>query len=206
MRVLIATHNRGKLREYIDLLADIAGTAAVEWLSLDDVGISGEVEETGATMEENARLKALTYARLSGLLTLADDSGLEVDALGGEPGVRSARFGGPKASDSDRIAKLLEMMEDIPPAERGAQFRCVIAISTPQGEVHTAEGVCRGQIAYAPRGMHGFGYDPIFYIPGLRMTLAEAEPEIKNRISHRARAVEAIKPILRELIARASKA
>lgn len=205
MKVLIATHNRGKLREYRDLLADIAGDMAVEWLSLDDVGIGDEVEETGATMEENARLKALTYARLSGLLTLADDSGLEVDALGGEPGVQSARFGGLEAGDRGRIAKLLELMKGIPTAERGAQFRCAIAVSTPQGEVHTSEGVCRGQIAHEPRGTHGFGYDPIFYIPGLRMTLAEAKPEIKNRISHRARAVEAIKPVLRDLIARAGR-
>ncbi len=202
VKVLIATHNRGKLREYADLLADVAGDLRVEWLSLDDVGISAEVEETGTTMEENARLKALTYARLSGLLTLADDSGLEVDALGGAPGVQSARWGGPEANDHDRIAKLLEMMKDVPPAERGAQFRCVIAISTPQGEVHTSEGVCRGQIAYEPRGTHGFGYDPIFHVSGLRMTLAEAAPHIKNRISHRAQAVEGIKPVLRRLIAR----
>lgn len=206
VKVLIATHNRGKLREYADLLADVAGDLAVEWLSLDDVGISAEAEETGTTMEENARLKALTYARLSGLLTLADDSGLEVDALGGAPGVQSARFGGPEADDGDRIAKLLALMQDVPPNERGAQFRCVIAVSTPQGEVYTSEGVCRGQIAYEPRGTHGFGYDPIFHIPGLRMTLAEAEPRIKNRISHRARAVEGIKPVLRDLIIRESKA
>lgn len=201
MKVLVATRNPGKLREYAELLADLdTGGLLVEWLSLADAGIDDEVDETGETMEENARLKAAAYARLSGLLTLADDSGLEVDALGGAPGVHSARFSGPGANDMDRYVKLLDLLRDVPTAERGAQFRCVVAVCTPEGEMHTAEGICRGQIAYEPRGTHGFGYDPVFYLPGLRMTLAEAGPEIKNHISHRAQALAAIRPTLERLI------
>jgi XTP/dITP diphosphohydrolase len=201
MKVLVATSNPGKLREYAELLADLdTGGLLVEWLSLADVGIDDEVDETGETMEENARLKAAAYSRLSSLLTLADDSGLEVDALGGAPGVHSARFSGPGANDIDRYQKLLDLLRDVPPGERGAQFRCVVALCAPEGEMHTAEGICRGQIAYEPRGTHGFGYDPVFYLPGLRMTLAEAGPEIKNRISHRARALAAIRPVLEALI------
>jgi XTP/dITP diphosphohydrolase len=203
VKILIATRNPGKLREYRDLLADLpTGTESLEWVLLTDIGIEVDVEETGTTFEENARLKAAAYSQMSGLLTLADDSGLEVDALGGSPGVRSARYAGPGASDSDRYQKLLRELEGVPSEARTARFRCVVAVSTPEGEIHTASGDCPGQIAFEPRGSFGFGYDPVFYMPDRGLTMAELPPEIKNRISHRARALEAIKPTLSDLISR----
>lgn len=196
MKILVATHNKGKLREYAELLADLP----VEWVSLADVGIGEDVKETGETFEENARLKATTYARQSGLLTLADDSGLEVEALGGEPGVRSARYAGPEASDQDRYRLLLANLEGVPEEERKARFVCVIAVATPEGDTITAEGFRGGFIAHEPRGEHGFGYDPVFWVPGYRVTMAELPPEVKNHISHRAQAIKAIKPELEKLI------
>ncbi|HEC23927.1 MAG TPA: XTP/dITP diphosphatase [Chloroflexi bacterium] len=203
MKVLIATRNRGKLREYADLLADLtAGGQPIEWVSLADLGIEREVEETGTTFEENARLKATAYARESGLLTLADDSGLEVDALGGAPGVHSARYGGPELDDEGRYRLLLEALKGVPEGKRSARFRCVVAITTPEGELHTAEGTCEGRIAREPKGEHGFGYDPVFVVEEYGRTMAELGPEIKNRISHRARALEAIRPVLATLLVR----
>ncbi len=196
MKLLIATRNRGKLREYEALLADLG----LELVDLNSAGITLEVEETGATFEENAILKARTYAQASGLLTLADDSGLEVDALRGEPGVHSARYDGCGGSDEDRYRLLLRRLEGVPEEARGARFRCVIAIATPEGEVYTSEGTCEGCIAFQPRGSHGFGYDPIFFVPGYGRTMAQLPPEVKNRISHRARAVEGAREILRHLL------
>lgn len=202
MRILIATRNNGKLREYGELLGDLTTNGEpVELVMLDDLGIEEEVEETGATFEENAVLKAVAYARESGLLTLADDSGLEVAALGGAPGVRSARYAGPDASDADRYRKLLSELQGLPPDERAARFVCAVAVSTPAGVVSTAEGTINGAIALEPRGSQGFGYDPVFYIPGLRMTMAEAGVEVKNRLSHRAEALRNIRPALEELLA-----
>jgi len=145
-------------------------------------------------------LKATAYARTSGLLTLADDSGLEVDALGGEPGTRSARYAGQGASDEDRYRLLLSKLEGMPWQQRTARFRCVIAVARPQGGVHTAQGTCEGVIAFEPRGERGFGYDPVFYVPEHGQTMAELEPEVKNRISHRARAAEGARRILQELL------
>ena len=201
MRILIATRNGGKLREYVEMLGDLAVNGEpVELVMLGDLGIETEVEETGDTFEENAILKARAYAAESGLLTLADDSGLAVDALGGAPGVHSARYAGPDATDEDRYRKLLRQMESLPPEDRAARFVCVVAVCTPDGPVHTAEGDVKGRIAFEPRGSQGFGYDPVFYIPGLRMTMAQAGPEIKNRISHRAVALQNIKPALVRLI------
>ncbi|MEA3345820.1 MAG: XTP/dITP diphosphatase [Chloroflexota bacterium] len=196
MKLLIATRNRGKLREYEALLAGLE----LQLVDLTEMGISLEVEETGETFEENAVLKARAYAQASGLLTLADDSGLEVDALGGEPGVRTARYGGRGASDEDRYRLLLRRLEGVPKGERGARFRCVIAIATPDGELHTAEGVCEGCIAFQPRGSHGFGYDPVFFVPEYGCTMAQLPPEVKNRISHRARAAEGAREILHRLL------
>ncbi len=190
--LLVATHNKGKLREYRELLRDLP----VRLVYLDEVGIHEDVPETGSTFEENAVQKATAYARLSGLPTLADDSGLEVDALGGAPGVHSKRYAGPNASDEDRIRKLLAELDGVPPEQRTARFRCVIAVATPEGEVITAHGTVEGVIAEAPRGHHGFGYDPVFYLPDRGCTMAELPPEEKNRISHRARAAQAIKPRL----------
>ena len=195
-KLLVATHNRGKLREYKELLSDLPVTL----IYLDDVGIHQDVPETGHTFEENALQKATAYARLSGLLTLADDSGLEVDALGGAPGIHSARYAGPNATDEDRIRKLLTELRHVPPEERTARFRCVIAVATPEGATYTAEGTVEGRIVDTPRGSHGFGYDPIFLLPDRGQTMAELPPEEKNRISHRARAAQAIKPVLRRLL------
>ena len=187
VKLLVATNNLGKVREYEELLAGLP----FEVTFPAQEGIALEVEESGATFEENARLKALAYARASGLPTLADDSGLEVDALGGAPGVRSARYAGPGASDVDRYQKLLDALAGVPEDQRTARFCCVVALAWPDGTVHTAEGRCEGQIGWAPRGEHGFGYDPVFIVDGFGgLTMAELEPEVKNRISHRARAVQ----------------
>ncbi len=152
--------------------------------------------ETGLTFEENARIKATAYARESGLLTLADDSGLEVEALGGEPGVRSARYAGDKASDTDRVKLLLANLANVPQEKRTARFRCVIAIATPQGEAAVCEGECRGYITFEAKGNNGFGYDPVFLFPELGQTMAELTPEVKGQISHRARAVKKVPAIL----------
>jgi XTP/dITP diphosphohydrolase len=196
IKLLVATNNPGKVREYEALLTGLPLTLTYP----AQEGVDIEVEETGSTFAENARLKAAAYARASGLLTLADDSGLEVDALGGEPGTRSARFAGQGASDEDRYRLLLGKLEEVPWKRRTARFRCVIAIATPQGEVRTADGTCEGVIAFEPKGEHGFGYDPVFYMPEHGRTMAELEPEVKNRISHRARAAEGARRILQELL------
>ena len=159
-------------------------------------GITAEVDETGGSFEENARLKATVLARESGLLTLADDSGLEVDALGGEPGPLSARYAGEDATDEDRINYLLAKLKDVPEEKRTARFRCVIAIAAPDGTVELCSGECRGFITTTPRGEYGFGYDPVFYLPELGKTMAELPPEEKNRISHRAKAAEKARVLL----------
>jgi XTP/dITP diphosphohydrolase len=197
-KLLIATNNPGKVREYEDLLGDLSG---VEITFPAREGLSLEVVESGRTFEENARLKAGAFCAVSGLPTLADDSGLEVDALDGAPGVRSARYAGPGASDIDRYRKLLAVLAGVPPDRRSARFRCVVALALPDGQVHTAEGACEGEIGFAPRGEFGFGYDPVFIVAGQEgRTMAELEPEVKNCISHRARAVEAMLPDLPRLL------
>ena len=181
-KLLVATRNAGKLRELTELLGDVP----CDLVSLNDVGIDYEVDETGSTFDENAALKAETYCQLSGLNTLADDSGLEVDALGGEPGVRSARYAGPDASDADRVALLLAKLADTPHAARTARFRCVIAIAAPGEDVELHSGYCEGRIVSRPRGENGFGYDPIFEFPDLGLTMAELPIRLKNSLSHRA--------------------
>ena len=195
MKLLIATNNPGKIREYQELLADLP----LELTSPAQEGLDIEVAETGESFAENARLKAIAYAKASGLLTLADDSGLEVDALGGEPGIRSARYAGEGASDEERYQLLLERLEDVPWEERTARFRCVIAVATPDREVYTAEGSCEGIIAFEPEGEHGFGYDPIFYLPEYGKTMAELPPEVKNKISHRAKAAQKTREFLAQI-------
>lgn len=192
--LLIVTHNAGKMREYRDLLAPLP----VQLRFPAELGHGLEVQEKGETYAENAIRKARAGMRATGLLTLADDSGLEVDALGGAPGVRSARY--VPGSDADRINALLAQLDGIPWERRTARFRCLIAIVTPQDDLYTAEGVCEGIIALAPAGTGGFGYDPVFYLPQFGCTMAELPPEVKNRISHRARAVEAALPILCRLL------
>ncbi len=195
-RILIATHNRGKVTEFAQMMSELP----VQAISLDDAGITLEVEETGSTFEENARLKAIGYARESGFLTLADDSGLEVDALGGAPGVSSARYAGPDASDKDRYTLLLQNLANVPGDQRTARFRCAIALAAPDGRIFTGEGVVEGVIASAPRGEFGFGYDPVFFLPEYGATMAELRSTFKNVISHRARAFQAILPRLQALI------
>ena len=197
MKLLIATHNRGKLREYRELLDGLP----YELVTLDDVGITHDIEETGATFEENARIKAIAYSQQSGLLTIADDSGLEVDALGGEPGVYSKRYAGDGASDSDRIHFLLNKLRDVPDTKRSARFRCVIVIADAQGKQWTSAGKCEGKIAFAPRGTNGFGYDPVFLMADYNFvqTMAELPEAEKNRVSHRGRATEGARKILESL-------
>ena len=195
MKLLMATRNQGKFREYECLLADLE----LDLVDLTKAGIVAEVEETGATFEENALLKAGTYCQVSGLLTLADDSGLEVDALGGEPGVLSARYAGENASDEQRVAFLLSKLTDVPWAQRTARFRCVIAIAHSSGTLELCEGQCCGFVTFEPRGTQGFGYDPIFYIPEFDRTMAELSIDEKNRVSHRGRAAQKAHEILRRL-------
>lgn len=197
VKLLLATHNKGKVSEY----ADILGDGQIDFLTLDDVGITEDVPETGSTFLENAILKATVYAQKTGVLTLADDSGLEVDALGGKPGVLTARYGGPGLSMAERYTRLLEEMVAVPNALRSAQFRCAIALASPDGEIlGTSEGICAGEIAREPSGVAGFGYDPIFYFPEFGQTMAQLSPQEKHRISHRGRAVEAIAPLLRRVL------
>ena len=192
--LLIATRSAGKLGELAALLENVP----FRCVSLDEAGVTGAVEETGATLEENAAIKAEGYARLSGMLTLADDSGLEVDALGGEPGVRSARYA--PGSDRDRIDLLLRNLEGVDPADMGARFRCVIAVAAPGGEPPALyEGVCEGVIVREVRGGGGFGYDPVFLVSALGRTMAELAPWEKNRVSHRGIAARKAAAALRDM-------
>lgn len=183
-KLLLATRNPAKLREYMLLLEGVP----FQLTTLKEEGISRVVGETGASLEENARLKATTYSAESNLLTLADDSGLEVGALGGEPGSLSARYAGEGASDSEKIALLLSRLNNVPWERRSARFRCVIALAPLSGEVKLCEGECLGRVAFEPRGNQGFGYDPVFYLPHLGKTMAELSPEEKNKVSHRGEA------------------
>lgn len=193
-KLLIATHNQGKVVELAELLAGLK----VSVLSLNDAGISNEVEETGASFRENAILKAEAYARESGLLTLADDSGLEVDALDGRPGVYTARFGGEGLDHEGRYRLLLENLVGVPWEERNARFRCVVALSRPEGVLTTTEGSVAGHIAFEPSGSGGFGYDPVFYVDEKAKTMAQLPADEKNQISHRGRAVLKLKPMLQQ--------
>ena len=195
-KILIATANRGKLHEIRALLADLP----VDLLIPADLGLRQEVAETGETYAANAALKATAFTGLSGLLTLADDSGLEVDALGGLPGVRSARFSPLlHATDADRRQYLLQQLAG-KARPWTAHFHCTVAIASPAGDLHYAEGDCTGEIIPAERGENGFGYDPIFLLPELGRTMAELTSTEKNMLSHRARAIQAALPQLRQLL------
>ena len=196
-KLLVATHNKGKVAEFAEMLADLD----VAWLSLDDVGVTEDVPETGDTFQANAELKALAYARQTGLLTLADDSGLEVDALNGEPGVYTARYGGPGLDHVDRYQLLLRNLQGVPPAQRTARFRCVIVLARASDVIGMAAGRCEGVIAHAPAGSGGFGYDPVFYVPDRGQTMAELPSAVKHQISHRGQAMKAIEPLLRQTLA-----
>ncbi len=169
---------------------------SVELVTPDDMGLDLDPEETGETFEDNARLKALAFARAAVMPALADDSGLEVDALGGAPGVYSKRYAGPDSRDADRIALLLKNLAGVADAQRSARFRCVIALATPDGVVGTRSGVCDGSIGHAPRGENGFGYDPVFLVQGTGRTMAELSANEKNRVSHRGRAAGAARELI----------
>jgi XTP/dITP diphosphohydrolase len=193
MRTLvIATKNAGKLREFRALLAGLPlePMAALEM---------PEVAETGTTFAENAELKARAAAEWSGQWALADDSGLEVDALDGGPGVYSNRFAGENTTEEERNRKLIELLQGVPPERRGARYRAVVAVAAPDGRLWLSEGVCEGRIVDEPRGSHGFGYDPHFFLPEYGCTMAELDPEEKNRISHRARALARARAVLEHL-------
>ena len=195
-KLLVATGNQGKMREYRHLLKDLP----LELVSLDELGITEEVEETGETFIENAWLKASGYARLSGMLTLSDDSGLEVNALGGEPGINSARYGGDACtSDDDRVRLLLRNLDGVPWQQRIARFKCVIAICSPQGQQGSVVGSVAGMIQYEPEGNEGFGYDPVFYLPSYHRTMSQLPLALKNTVSHRADAARKAVAILRKL-------
>lgn len=181
--ILIATSNPGKITE----LGRMLNSAGLEFSSLADFAGTPDVEETGSTFSQNAILKATSYAAAAGITALADDSGLEVEALGWSPGALSARFGGPETGYSEKIDKLLKEIERAPGRGRAARFVCVMAIAAPSGEVLAVEeGVCPGRIANAPAGNSGFGYDPVFIPEGFERTFGELESEIKDLISHRA--------------------
>ena len=191
--LLIATRNRGKVLEVESLL----GEFPLRLRSLADFPVTGDVEETGSTFEENSALKAQAYAAQTGCSTLADDSGLEVEALGGAPGVFSARYGGPDATDAERIDLLLAALKRSGDANRRARFVCVIAIADSQAKLlELFTGTCEGRIAHEPRGSGGFGYDPVFVPDGYQQTFGELPSELKQRISHRARALQAALPFL----------
>ena len=191
-KLLLATNNQGKVRELKLLLRELP----LELVLPRELGITTDVDEVGESLEENARLKATVLARESRLLALADDSGLEVDVLGGEPGRLSARYAGEGASDEDRVKYLLTKLKGVPQEKRTARFRCVIAIATPEGEVELCSGECQGFITFEPRGTLGFGYDPIFYFPELDKTMAELPLAEKNQVSHRGRAAKKARELL----------
>lgn len=194
-KLLLATNNQAKALEYKSLLQDLP----YELITLAELGITTAVNEVGETLEENARLKATALAAESQLPALADDSGLEVDALGGEPGRLSARYAGESASDRDRVNYLLARLEGVPWEKRSARFRSVIAIATPGGKVEFCSGECRGFVTFEPRGGHGFGYDPVFYLPELDKTMAELPLEAKNQVSHRGQAARKAYQVLERL-------
>lgn len=197
MEFIIATNNKKKLREMGAILEKLG----VRALSLAEAGIESDAEETGTTFEENSRIKALAAMRVANLPAIADDSGLEVDALGGEPGVYSARYGGDKCRDDiERYEYLLENMKDVPDDERQARFVSVITCVFPDGREISARGEIEGEILRAPRGVGGFGYDPIFFVPEEGMTTAEMTQERKNEISHRAKSLRIMAEKLEEIL------
>jgi XTP/dITP diphosphohydrolase len=194
-KLLLATSNPGKIREYRYLLNGLD----YQITTLAEEGITTVVTESGNSYDQNARLKAVAYAKFSQLITLADDSGLEVDALNGEPGVQSARFAGEAASDADKVRSLLAKLNGIPWERRTACFKCIIAIATPEGQCEICYGECHGMIALEAKGKNGFGYDPVFFLPELGKTMAELPLETKNKISHRARASQKAHQVLKQL-------
>lgn len=195
MQVVVATANAGKFREVVTILSDLR----ISFLSLASLHGYNPPDEAGTTYAENAAAKAKAVAEFSGHWALADDSGLEVDALGGQPGVYSRRYLGPSATDRERNQRILALLEGIPRSRRSARFQCAVAVAGPGGELALSHGSCDGIIAEVPSGESGFGFDPIFIVPELGATMASLPPEVKNRISHRTRALLDIKPLLQRL-------
>ncbi len=199
LKIIIATGNRGKVREFRRLL----GETDAEFLSVNDFPDLVDLEETGNSFEENAVIKACGTARSTGLISIADDSGLVVDALNGNPGIRSARYAGETATDNENIEKLLLSLASVPYEKRTAHFVCVVAAASRDEQFITATGKCSGYISFEKSGNEGFGYDPVFYLPEFKRTMAEISIDMKNSISHRALAVSKLKELLPEFIASA---
>lgn len=197
MKLVLATNNKGKVKELDQLLKPLG----FELIPISQYQGFQEVEEDGDTFEANAIKKAVAAAEFTGEMSLADDSGLEVDVLNGAPGVYSARFAGEPKDDQANNVKLLKLMEEIPEDQRTGRFRCVIAISEPNGKIHTADGSCEGYILKELKGNSGFGYDPLFYVPEFNQTFAELDLKAKNNISHRGKALQKAKEILNRLSA-----
>ena len=194
-KILVATRNKSKMAELVELLRPLRVTL----VSLDDLSIGEEIEETGETFKENAILKAEGYGQLGGLITIADDSGIEVDALGGAPGIYSARYGGEGLTDLDRNNLLLKDVEKVPEQELTARFRCVVALWIPEDKTVTFEGKIEGVLIRVSSGNNGFGYDPIFFYEPMNKTLADIGPEEKEKISHRGFAVRMAREYLSKL-------
>ena len=194
-KILVATRNKSKMAELVELLRPLRVTL----VSLDDLSIGEEIEETGETFKENAILKAEGYGQLGGLITIADDSGIEVDALGGAPGIYSARYGGEGLTDLDRNNLLLKDVEKVPEQELTARFRCVVALWIPEDKTVTFEGKIEGMLIRVSSGNNGFGYDPIFFYEPMNKTLADIGPEEKEKISHRGFAVRMAREYLSKL-------
>ena len=195
-KIVIATKNKSKVEEIKKILSDLP----VEVVSMLEEGIDIAVIESGRTFEENSLIKARAVKDLTPAIVMADDSGLEVDCLGGAPGIYSSRFAGEDSSDEENIQKLLEMMKEVKEEERAARFVCAISVILPDDSNLTLRGECEGMIGFEPVGQHGFGYDPLFYIPEHRVTMAQVAPDMKNNISHRAKALEKMKEALRKIL------
>lgn len=193
-RVVVATRNAGKIAEIRDILRDIP----CEIISISDIDPEFQVDENGQTYTENAIKKATAAVLAAETVAIADDSGLEVDALGGAPGLYSARFGGGSLPQAEKNSLLLQQLQGH--TNRSARFRCVIAVVSPDGKIQTTEGICEGEIGVEPRGDNGFGFDPLFLVPEYDLMMAELEPSIKNRISHRAKALFQLREILPEFL------
>jgi XTP/dITP diphosphohydrolase len=199
-KILVASTNPGKLKELQEMLG-----RDIEWVGLADFPNIPEIEEDGKTFAENARKKALGYAKETGLWTLADDSGLVVDALGGQPGVKSARFSGDKDKnrgllDHKNMAKVLDLLKDVPKEKRSARFVCCLCLASPEKVLVETEGKLEGVITNRQAGENGFGYDPVFYVPKLNKTVAQLTNEEKNETSHRGNAIRKLKPLLNKLL------
>lgn len=195
-RIIFATSNEGKMKEIRMILKDLN----VEVVSLKEAGISVDIDENGSTFEENAAIKAKEIVKLTGDIVLSDDSGLEVDYMNGAPGIYSARFLGEDTSYDVKNQYIIDQLKDAEGKQRSARFVCVIACALPEGEVYTRRGTMEGRIAFESAGSHGFGYDPIFYLPEYQCTAAELAPEEKNKISHRGKALNAMKEVLETIL------